>query len=109
MNELLLIRINCPDNRVADAISEALISARLAPCTNREGPVTSTYVWEGKVERTEEWVLWVKALARHWGAIKTLARAHHPDDVPAILAVPLAHVTADFAKWVVDNSAPAAP
>lgn len=107
MSELLLIRINCPDTRVSDAISEALISAGLAPCTNCDGPVTSTYVWNGKVERAEEWVLWVKAPAANWGAIKTLARAHHPDEVPAIMALPLAEVTADFAKWVVDNSAPA--
>ncbi len=109
MSELLLIRINCPDREVANQISAALIKAGLSPCTNLEGPVTSTYTWNGRLERAEEWVLWVKASAGHWAGIRTLARAHHPHDVPAILALPVSHATPDFTKWVVDNSAPATP
>lgn len=106
MTDLILARINCPSAAVADAITQSLLDAKLSPCTNREGPVFSSYVWEGRIERAEEWVLWVKAPAYHWGAIKTLARAQHPDSVPAIMAMPIEAATPDFAQWIVDNTAP---
>lgn len=89
---------------MADAISGALIVAKLAPCTNLQGPLTSTYTWEGKVEREEEWVLWIKARAEAFDAIEALVRQHHSHEVPAILALPVARMNDDYARWVVDNA-----
>ena len=104
MTGLLLIRVNCPDRDTADAISKAVIAAKLAPCTNLTGPVTSTYVWQGKIETGEEWVLFIKAHEDAWTRIEQLVTALHPDDVPAILALPLARVNAPYEQWLVDNS-----
>ena len=103
--DLLLIRVNCPDRNTADAISDALIAAKLAPCTNLQGPVTSTYTWQGTVEQGEEWVLWIKAQAEAFDAIEALVRQHHPHDVPAILALPVARANTDYVQWVMDNTA----
>jgi len=107
MKSLLLIRVNCPDRDTADAISEALIAAKLAPCTNLQGPITSTYTWQGRTERGEEWVLWIKARAEAFDAIEALIRTHHPHEVPAILALPVARANGDFLQWVMDNTASA--
>lgn len=104
MTGLLLIRVNCPDQDAANAISAALISDKLAPCTNLTGPVRSTYIWQGEIATGEEWVLWIKAHEDAWTAIEALVTAHHPDEVPAILALPIARANDAYAQWVVDNS-----
>lgn len=104
MTGLLLIRVNCPDRETADAISAALIAERLAPCTNLSGPVASTYVWQGEIEAGEEWVLWIKAHEDAWGRIEEIVRGLHPDDVPAILALPIARASEPYAQWLVDNT-----
>lgn len=104
MTNLLLIRVNCPDRATADAISEALIQAELTPCTNLFGPVSSTYVWQGKTERAEEWVLHIKAQALAWTQIEAKVKALHPHETPAILALSVVHANMDYAQWVVDNS-----
>jgi periplasmic divalent cation tolerance protein len=104
MTGLLLIRVNCPDAETAHALSATLIAEHLAPCTNLTGPVTATYVWQGEIETGEEWVLWVKAHEDAWPRIETVIKAEHPDDVPAILALPVSRVNASYAQWLVDNT-----
>lgn len=50
-------------------------------------------------------MLWIKAQAEAFDAIETLVRQHHPHDVPAILALPVARAGGDFLQWVMDNTA----
>lgn len=99
-----MIRVNCPGRETADAISRAVISAKLAPCTNLHGPVTSTYVWDGDIARDEEWVLWIKTRLSAFDAVAALVRTLHPHDVPALLALPVVRANADYTDWVVDNT-----
>ena len=47
MTDLLLIRITCPSQRVAEDIGDAAVEHKLAACANLEGPVSSTYRWKG--------------------------------------------------------------
>lgn len=105
MTGLLLIRVNVPDFACGETVSEALVSENLAACTNISGPVHARYVWDGKVQREEEYIVWVKAPETLWPRIETRIRALHPHETPAILALPVTHANADFAHWVVDSCA----
>lgn len=106
MTDLILVRVNCPDRDTADLLSRKAIEARLAACTNLSGPVTASYVWEGRVERDEEYVLVLKARATAWAALRDLVRQHHPFDTPAILALPVIEAEPGYAAWLVDNTDP---
>jgi periplasmic divalent cation tolerance protein len=101
---ILLIRITCPSRRVAEEIADAAVERRLAACANLEGPVTSTYRWKGVVEHAFEFVLWMKAPDAHWAAIEAMVNEIHPYDVPAIVALPCAHVSAPYEAWVNQNT-----
>lgn len=105
MTGLLIIRVNVPDLACAEAVSEALVSEHLAACTNISGPVQARYVWNGEVQREEEYLVWVKAPETLWPRIEARIRTLHPHETPAILALPVAHANADFAHWVVDSCA----
>ncbi|MBR9835314.1 MAG: divalent-cation tolerance protein CutA, partial [Alphaproteobacteria bacterium] len=61
MTNLLLIRITCPSQRVANKIAETAVEQRLAACGNVDGPVMATYRWKGVIEQAWEFVLWLKA------------------------------------------------
>ena len=50
MTDLLLIRITCPSQRVAEDIGDAAVEHKLAACANLEGPVSSTYRWKAEGE-----------------------------------------------------------
>lgn len=104
MSKLLLVRITCPSRRVAEDIADAALEARLAACANLEGPVTSSYRWKGVIEQSFEFILWLKAPEANWAKIDDMVRRLHPYDVPAIVAMPLTHVSSAYEAWAIENT-----
>ncbi|OYW87652.1 MAG: divalent-cation tolerance protein CutA [Hyphomonas sp. 34-62-18] len=104
MSKLLLIRITCPSRRVAEDIADAALEARLAACANLEGPVTSSYRWKGVIEQSFEFILWLKAPEANWAKIDDMVQRLHPYDVPAIVAMPLTHVSSAYEAWAIENT-----
>jgi len=104
MTKLILVRITCPSRRVAEDIADAALEARLAACANLEGPVTSSYRWKGVIEQSFEFILWLKAPEANWTKIEALVDRVHPYDVPAIVAMPLTHVSDAYAAWALENT-----
>ena len=105
MTDILLIRVNCPDEAVADHIAELLIRAKLAACANIEGPISAVYWWDGEIEREEEWVLFLKAPQANWDKIEAMVTDQHPHETPAILATPCFRVNSRYAQWLNSVSA----
>ena len=104
MSKLILIRITCPSRRVAEDIAEVALEHRLAACANLEGPVSSTYRWKGVIEQSFEFILWLKAPEANWSKIDALVQRVHPYDVPAIVAMPLTHVSSAYEAWAIENT-----
>ncbi|MBA4227662.1 MAG: divalent-cation tolerance protein CutA [Hyphomonas sp.] len=104
MSKLLLVRITCPSRRVAEDIADAALEARLAACANLEGPVTSSYRWKGVIEQSFEFILWLKAPEANWAKIDAMVQRLHPYDVPAIVAMPLTHVSSAYEAWALENT-----
>ena len=100
MTDILLIRVNCPDQAVALHIGESVVRAKLAACANVEGPADSIYWWDGELQREEEWVLVLKAPADNWADIESRVIDLHPQDTPAILAIPCVQANARYADWL---------
>ncbi len=97
---MILIRINCPDPETARAIAAAAVEKHLAACANIEPPIRSVYRWQGAVEEGEETPLILKTRAALFDEVAALARGMHPDETPAILAIPVERSTPDFAAWL---------
>ena len=97
---MILIRINCPDPQTARAIAGAAVEKRLAACANIEPAIRSVYRWQGALEEGEETPLILKTRAALFDAVAELARGMHPDETPAILAIPVAEATPDFSAWL---------
>ncbi|MFC7291585.1 divalent-cation tolerance protein CutA [Hirschia litorea] len=104
MANILLIRINCPDDRCAAAIGETLIVKKLAGCVNIDGPVEAVYMWEDELVREDEWVVWAKAPQDNYSKIEAEVIDMHPHEIPAILALPCIESNARYADWLTTNT-----
>ncbi len=104
MTDLIMVRVTCPSQRVAEDIAEAVVEARLAACANISGQVSSTYRWKGVVEQAFEVELTLKTTESHWAAIEQLVAKKHPYDVPAIVALPCLQANALYETWVKENT-----
>jgi len=83
----------------AEGCARALVDRRLAACVQVEGPVQSTYRWQGAVERAEEFRCTAKTAAALAAACMAAIRRMHAYDTPEVLVVAVAASPA-YAAWV---------
>jgi periplasmic divalent cation tolerance protein len=88
----------------ADRFAGETIGHRLAACVQVEGPVTSTYRWEGKVAKSHEFRLCIKFLPEQAVALSAWVPARHPDQTPEWIVVSAVEVGEKYLSWAKANS-----
>lgn len=84
----------------AQALAASAVEARVAACVQVEGPVSSVYRWEGEAAADEEWRLMFKTTAARYAALEAHIKEHHSYDVPEIIGLPVTHGSAEYLRWV---------
>ena len=98
--EMLLVFSNLPDQASAAKLAAVLIEQRLAACVNVQAPCSSVYRWQGKVETATEVPVFIKTTRERYPALEAAIRAHHPYELPEIIAVPLVAGLPAYLEWV---------
>lgn len=98
--DIILVYTTWPDAETADTAAADLVKRRLAACANRLGEIVSTYEWQGRIERGTEVAMVLKSTTARFDELAAAIVAHHPYDVPAIVALPVTAAHAPFASWI---------
>lgn len=109
MERAVFVYTTWPSPVEAEAAGRSLCEQRLAACVNILPGMVSFYRWEGQIERGQEAVMLVKTRAALVADVERAVRALHPDQVPAILVLPLEHVEASYLSWLFAQTGDAAP
>ncbi len=99
----LLVVTTTDSQRNADKLALALVEKRMAACAQVEGPMTSTYWWQGKIENGEEWKCSFKTSAALYEDLEAELTRIHPYDTPEILAFPIVHGSREYLSWMHNN------
>ena len=83
----------------ADLIAQAAVKQGRAACVQIDGPVTSVYRWEGRVETAEEYRLTFKFLPEQATGLEQLVHTMHPYEIPEWIAVPASQVSEKYLSW----------
>jgi len=95
-----IIFCTCPDQDTAKKIARLLVANNQAACVNILPGITSIYRWQGQLESAQEHLLLIKAHKDHYPAIETTLRAHHPYELPEIIAVPIERGLPEYLNWI---------
>ena len=104
--EYLQVQTTTDSRAEAMELAKAAVEARLAACGQVAGPVASTYWWNDKLERAEEWFVFFKLPADRYEALAEFLTERHSYDEPEILATPFARGAASFLGWITDETRP---
>ena len=96
---LVIVTTTLPTEDAADLLATELVDGKYAACVQVQGPIESTYRWEGAIERAEEWLCQCKAPAEKLEALMARIRELHPYEVPEIVAVRAEAVSAEYLEW----------
>jgi periplasmic divalent cation tolerance protein len=70
-----------------------------AACAQIDGPVTSVYRWDGRVEQAEEWRLMLKVPVERLESLREQLLRVHPYQTPEWIELEAAFVTEKYLQW----------
>lgn len=106
MAEYVEVHVTAPDRELAERIASAVVSRRLAAAAQLVAPITSVYWWGGEINRSDEWLLFIKTTTERIDELATAIREMHPYEVPQIFALPLVAGTTDYLEWISRETTP---
>jgi len=89
-----------PNEAEAQALSEQLVSSRLAICVQINGPVHSRYRWEGQVEVAQEWQVIIKCQRDSYPAVERAIVTAHSYTAPQVTAIELSGGSLAYLKYI---------
>jgi len=99
------VNTTVPDRATADRVASVAVTERLAACAHVDGPLQSTYRWQGAVETATEWSCRLKTTAERLPALIARIRELHPYDVPEIVAQDVADGDPAYLRWIQESVA----
>lgn len=109
MTDHLLVTTTVPDEALAGRIASRAVETRLAACAQVQGPIRSTFHWEGALDHATEWYCHLKTTRDRLAALESLIRELHPYQVPEIIALPIVAGHAPYLGWLAASVAPEPP
>jgi len=106
-DDVLVVFTNLPDADSAQRLAMALLESHTAACVNVLSGCRSVYRWQGSIETAEEVPVLIKTTRRRYEALERELRAHHPYELPEIVALPAVGGLAAYLDWVRAETRPA--
>jgi len=104
MERAVFVYTTWPSIVEAERAGRAIVERRLAACVNILPGMVSHYWWQGKIERAEEVVMFVKTRAGLADAVRKAVKAAHSYTTPSIMVVPVEQVDPDYHLWIVEET-----
>ena len=98
--DVVVVLCTLPPGDAASSIARTLVEERLAACVNLVPQVRSFYVWQGKVEDSEEQLAIIKTTTDGFAALRARLVELHPYEVPEVIAVPVEDGHLPYLGWV---------
>lgn len=99
-DDCLQVSVAAASPEEAQRITGSAVEQRLAACGQVIGPVASTYRWEGKVERAEEWLCLLKTTRARFPELQRHILRTHSYRVPEIIATAITAGAIDYLDWI---------
>jgi len=94
------VQVTVPNQELGRKIAAQLLAENLAACVQILGPIQSHYVWKGKEEQTQEFLLLIKTQTAYYPKIEHLVLDLHPYEVPELIYSALQGGLPSYFKWI---------
>ena len=98
----LLIYSTIPCENQAKSLGQKALELKLAACVNITSKINSLYLWEGKIQSSDEYIVLFKTLQNKKDSLVKLIKDLHPYQLPAILSFEI-QTTENFYEYLKEN------
>ena len=105
MTDAGIVLTTAGSSQEAEKIAASLVERRLAACVNIIPQIQSVYRWEGKVERTTEWLLLIKTRIELFASLRDALHELHSYEVPECIMLQVCDGAEPYLRWIAQNTA----
>jgi len=99
MQEYIIIITTTSSYDEANKIAKALLNSKLSACITIS-EIKSQYIWQDKLEESNEYKLEIKSLKALFREIEALIKDLHSYETPEIIAIPIIFGSKDYLNWL---------
>ena len=100
MSDIIQVVTAVDSEEEAGNIAAAVVGQRLAASAQVIGPVSSSYLWNGDVAVSEEWLVLMTSRQDLFEELDAVIQQVHPYDVPELLAMPVVAGGRNYLEWL---------
>jgi periplasmic divalent cation tolerance protein len=107
VTDKVVIMVTASSRRECRRIARRLIEEKLAACVNITQPIQSIYRWEGKIDNSKEFLMFIKTNRDLFPQIRAEIALVHSYHTPEIICLPIIDGSPNYLQWVSDSVRPA--
>ncbi len=96
----IVVSTTLNDKKEADELGETIVKNGLGACVQIMGPIKSIYSWNGQLERSEEYLCFIKTKKKLYDELEEMIKEVHPYDNPEIIAADIVKGSEDYLDWI---------
>ena len=101
--KIKIIQTTIDSIKIAESISELLVSNNASPCVQIISNVKSVYQWKNKDEHSSEILLLIKTIPENVQKCKNIILKHHNYDTPELFVMDGYILEDDYRDWFIEH------
>ncbi|ALC49887.1 CG11590 [Drosophila busckii] len=95
--------VTTPDKESAKKLAHGIIERKLAACVNIIPQIESIYMWEGKVNEDNEYLMMIKTRSTRIEELSKFVRENHPYSVAEVISLPIQAGNSPYLNWIMQT------
>jgi periplasmic divalent cation tolerance protein len=100
MKQIVLVETTFSEFEEAKKLAQQVVDLKLGACCQIIPKVTSLYLWQSKMEESQEAILRVKTLEENETKLIDFLRTHHTYAVPEIISYRVSCLSDSYYVWM---------
>jgi periplasmic divalent cation tolerance protein len=96
----IVILTTCGKEDEAEKIATTLVGSHIAACVNIIPKISSFYRWQGKVERTDEFLLLIKTTEAQAESVTKVINEISSYELPEVISVNISGGLTPYLEWL---------
>ncbi len=96
----IIVMVTTASKQEAEKIAQRVLNERLIACANIIGPVSSLFHWSGKIEKAEEYLIFMKSRKDLFEKLAENVKALHSYQIPEIIVLPVIGGLKAYLDWL---------